>query len=286
MQNSELYEKKKHGTADFPMQYYYVDESYYQYVMPLHWHKEFEIIRVISGSFDLFVNSVEYRLGAGDIAFINCGHLHRGYPQNAVYECLVFDLNMMLRRTDDILSQSIIPIISGEKCVVSVHSDRGLSVFCEVLSLFDEARERKDHFELAVYSHLFKIFSELYRSDMIRSSFSNKRSQHRADVVAKLLKYIETNFTEQITLEDLSRISGWNKKYICRLLCEYTNKTPIDYINTLRVENACREMTIDNKTVTEAAFDSGFNDLSYFSRTFKKYKGMTAKSYKSEHSGK
>ena len=47
----DYYENKKHGTDEFPLQYYYVDKNNFQYIMPLHWHNEFEIIHILSGKF-------------------------------------------------------------------------------------------------------------------------------------------------------------------------------------------------------------------------------------------
>ena len=70
-----------------------------------------------------------------------------------------------------------------------------------------------------------------------------------------------------------------NEKYFCRFFKEFTNITPIDYINRLRIENAAHSLLEAGFTVTEAALDNGFNDISYFSKIFKKYKGVSPKRY-------
>ena len=62
--------------------------------------------------------------------------------------------------------------------------------------------------------------------------------------------------------------------------------TPIEYINNLRIENACHLMIHSNLSVTESALESGFNDLSYFTRLFKRYKGVTPSVYKKSHNEK
>ena len=49
MKYSELIEKRRHGTREFPIEHYYIDKTHPRYVMALHWHKEFEIIKVRSG---------------------------------------------------------------------------------------------------------------------------------------------------------------------------------------------------------------------------------------------
>ena len=58
-----------------------------------------------------------------------------------------------------------------------------------------------------------------------------------------------------------------------------TYRTPIDYLNYYRIERACYQLLTTNHSITEIAYSSGFNDLSYFIKTFKKYKGVTPKNY-------
>ena len=279
MKYNELNEKKQHGSPDFPIQYYRVDRTHPQYIMALHWHKEFEILHIISGEFKLYIKNIEYTLSAGDMAFIGCGLLHRGEPDNCVYECVVFDPNMLRRRSGDKISPMILPIISGNYSVNALLQKDDTLLYSTIISLFNAMRDKKQFYEFSVYGLLFRMFEILYSEDLIESIPHNKRSGHQTEIMANLIDYIETHYTEHISLKQLSSLSGMNEKYLCRLFREFTNHTPIDYINSLRIEGACHEITVNRKTVTEAAFDSGFNDLSYFCRTFKKHKGTTPKQF-------
>ena len=95
-----------------------------------------------------------------------------------------------------------------------------------------------------------------------------------------MLDKIEADFDEDITLTELAELAGLNEKYLCRIFKDYTEKTIIEYIHEIRIENACYEMSVTGNNITRAAFDSGFNDLSYFSKTFKKLKGISPTEYK------
>ena len=97
-----------------------------------------------------------------------------------------------------------------------------------------------------------------------------------------LLDKIEREYSRKITLAELSEIAQINEKYLCRFFKEFTGQTPIDYINRLRVDRACYEMTVNKLNVTETAYECGFNELSYFSKCFKKYKGVSPGQYRSE----
>jgi AraC-like DNA-binding protein len=106
------------------------------------------------------------------------------------------------------------------------------------------------------------------------------QNQKQIEKISELLHWIDKNYTENINLDVLSDISGLNQKYLCRFFKEYTGRTPIDYINNLRIDAACYEMRHSGLTVTEAALECGFNSISYFTKAFKKYKNMTPTEYK------
>ena len=280
MKINELNENKKHGTPDFPFQYYFINNTHPRYIMLLHWHREFEIIRIISGSFKLYLDNVEYNLKAGDVSFIGCGIMHRGEPENCVYECIVFDLNMLSRNNTDRITHLILPIIKGDNRINCYLSPDNSVLYAVVSSLFSLSSNRTDYYEMSIYGELFHLFALLYKTGNILIEQKNRKAEHRTKAMTDTIKWIDSHFTENISLSQISAVAGLNEKYLCHIFKEYTNRTPIDYINYLRIEKACHEMAFGGLTVTESALESGFNDLSYFSKIFKKQKGMTPREYR------
>ena len=100
MRFSEFKEAKSHGTTDFPVEYYDVKEGAPNSIMPLHWHEELELVRVSRGKLDLYINNEETVLGAGELAFIGSGMLHRAEPHCCDYECLVFSVSLRILSID------------------------------------------------------------------------------------------------------------------------------------------------------------------------------------------
>ena len=84
-------EIKMHGTMDFPIEIYEVNETHPKYEMAFHWHPHAEIIRILNGNFKISLNKTDYNAKKGDIIFVNCETVHGALPQNCVYECLVYD---------------------------------------------------------------------------------------------------------------------------------------------------------------------------------------------------
>lgn len=279
MKKSNFYENKQHGSSKFPFEYYLIDKSSERFVMPAHWHKEFEIIHVIRGSFELHLNNTGYELCSGDVITVDCASIHRGIPtDDCQYECVVFNLGMLMKQQTGYVTALLSPIISAEATAVSLIRDGESEAYKYLISLFETAKKRDQFYELDIYSDLFKIFSIFFKEGRIVDQ-PNKKICKQSRAISAVLDKIEADFDGDIPLSELAEIAGLNEKYLCRIFKEYTEKTIIEYINEIRINNACYEI-VSGKNITHAAFDSGFNDLSYFSKTFKKLKGISPTEYK------
>lgn len=98
MQLYSRLDKNTHGTLDFPVEYYYVDSTHPRYQMSFHWHKEWELMRVVQGTFQISIDDKQYSLSRGDILLIPGETLHGGEPTDCVYECLDFDLYALFNK--------------------------------------------------------------------------------------------------------------------------------------------------------------------------------------------
>ena len=95
-----------------------------------------------------------------------------------------------------------------------------------------------------------------------------------------MLKYIRDNFASEITLDDMARQAGLSTKYFCAFFKNMTGTTPVKYLLAYRVERAARKLLGTDESITRIAYDCGFNDLSYFIKTFKDVKRITPKNYR------
>ena len=277
MKYREYREIKIHGSSEFPFEYYLVDKNHPHYVMPLHWHREYEIIRVIGGSFTVHLNGKRFDLYTGDALFVEGGCLKSGYPTDCEYECLVFDVGILgaggARHTDKLF---YVLGASDTRYKNFIPSDNK-KLSATVAELLATVRCEGDFFEIKTVGLLYTLIYELYTMGFIYKSGECGGDKIRRMVIG-VMRWIDEHITERITLADISSAVGFCEKYICRIFKEYTSKTVMDYVNMRRIEIASAEMI--TKSITEAAFNSGFNDLSYFCKTFKKYKGVTPSEYK------
>lgn len=114
MKYIDYQERAQQGTFNFPIAFYHQTTHSPRYDMQYHWHTQYEIIRIISGTFQLKLEKSTMLCKAGDVIFITSGMLHGGTPHDCIYECIVFDLQILLKNNHacsriikDIIDQKI-----------------------------------------------------------------------------------------------------------------------------------------------------------------------------------
>ena len=274
-------EQIQHRTGDFPLAWYPVDVHHERYRMPMHWHRETELIYVRSGRLSLYIDDREAVAEPGDLMLIAGGVVHGGDPEDCVYECAVFDAGLMLgqdacaRRLKGVLNHSIF-LKAG-----AIEADEGL--FHAVNALFRRCRDGVDENVLEITGSLYALFGALVRSrDRAVLDTPSARFGQKAEQLKPALEYIETHYGQGITLEELARLTGMSPKYFCRFFKSATGKTPLEYINEYRTERACVLLSETDMTLSEISHAVGFDDPNYFSRSFKKARGMSPSKYRSK----
>lgn len=272
-------ESKPRGTFDFPIELYHVDADFPQYQMPLHWHMEHELLRVLSGSLRLSLDEREYTLGAGDIVLINSETLHSALAADCVYQCIVFDMSMLYKPFNP--AQHAISAFAGREAAIHplcAQGDEELSML--VHQLFEAMQHRLPGYELSVQGLLYQILGRIVQKDYRLPVGQSSRTRRKTRQLKQVLELVETAYTSRLTLDDMARAACMSPKYFCQFFREMTHETPVDYLNHYRVERAAHLLISTDCTVTEAAYECGFHDLSYFIRSFKKYKGITPRRYR------
>lgn len=297
----KLQEGKQHGTADFPAAYYYVNEDHPQYNMPFHWHKEWEIIRILKGELILHANEAEYPARAGDVLLLRDGMLHGGMPRNCIYECFVFDLHGLFRDINPV-KKYLRPIYRNTLLPAVFYGDRHPDIYPVVDELMNAFHETEpgissdpDTFlsreidksafpnveELMALGNISRLFATILKKGYYTSTPDySLESPRKITQVKPVLEYIENHFSAPLTLGELSRVAGMSPKYFCRFFHSITQQTPMDYVNYYRIEQAAGLLGSSELSVLAIGMECGFNDSSYFVKAFKKYKGVTPRQYR------
>lgn len=94
--------------------------------------------------------------------------------------------------------------------------------------------------------------------------------------------FILSNFQRNITLEEISKSVGMQKSSFCVFFKKMTGKSFFTYLAIFRIESSCQMLLKTNLSITEVCFASGFNDIPYYNRVFKKVKNMPPTQFRKE----
>lgn len=273
-------EDRPRGTYEFPFEFHHIEFNHPRYVMSYHWHVEYEIIRILEGTLTVTLDEKSFTAVAGDIIFIHSGILHSGIPADCVYQCIVFDGNTFLKH-NSVCSGYMQKIIHQEMMIYHHFTEKYNEIRNTVDQIFDAVWKRPAGYELSVIGQFYHFFGLVFGNHYYLDGVTKARRDYKRILQLKqVLEFIEHNYAAPLTLQQLSASVSMSPKYFCRFFSEMTHQTPMDYLNHQRIEQACYQLSTTDDSITEIAYRTGFNDLSYFIRTFKKYKGITPGKYK------
>lgn len=290
MNSFTLHEKKQHGTLDFPAAYYDINPTHPHYTMPFHWHTEWELIRIRKGCVSLHADDYEFTAREGDILLFRDSMLHGSPPpEDVLYDCLVFDLHGLFR-SSELFKMYLRPIYRMEILPdIYYPKETNADIYPDVAELMDiHLRHDKnpadtEYLELITVSTLSHLFLRILQNGhYTENTKDSESSANRINQIKSVLEYIEKQYKNEITLSDLANVAVMNPRYFCRIFKQITALSPMDYVIYYRIEQACKLLSTTNLSILDIALECGFNDCSYFIRTFKKRKGMTPNHYRKD----
>lgn len=277
MRHLEFNEAREHTTGGFPIAYYLASRDALYPPQFIHWHREFEVGRVLTGSLSYYIGNKFYHLEEGDCYFARSGILHGCRKMSCDFESVVFDLDTIMNNNNSQVQEITKKIVKQAKTPVYYLQES--PEICKIIeTLIVNCRNDIRTHIMSIIGTLFLLFGwidehNLYEPEADElSTMQEERLQH-------VLSYIENNYDSQITLSDLADCIGMSPCYFTSFFTTNLHRSPINYLNYYRIEKACTLLLNSDNSVTDIAFQTGFNSSSYFVKMFKKYKGITPKQY-------
>ena len=268
----ELKENKPHGTKDDPFSTYHIENAGRSFQIPVHWHDEFEIIYVRSGFLTVSISGESYIGKTGEAFVVSPGNLHlMGSQSDTVdYYTFLFPLKYISFRTDDMLDEKLLePLNSGHLMICPRVKDTAKEL-CEQLIKIYEAKndesESKITTQVKTKIILLQFILEMWKKGFVIENDTSGRNT----VEKEMVSYIQQNFTGKISLREFGEQFHLSEKYISRYFKEHFHITISQYVTYLRLKHAKQLLQDTDIPVTEIAMQSGYQNISYFIRSFKK----------------
>lgn len=255
---------------------------------PVHYHPEFEINFILNGK------GVKRVVGDNieeitDVELVLIGpNLYHGWElhkckNKQIHEITIqfhndlFHESLLSRRImnpiRDMFNRSIHGILFSEKIaaeltprLIKISKLDGMDYFLEIISLLYDLANSRNQRLLSTYTVDYDTFDDY-------------------DKMKLVYEYVQKNFAEKITLEDLSNVASMSTISFNRFIKKRTGKTFVDYVNNIRVGYAARWLVEKDLSISEIAFKSGFNNIANFNRNFKEIKKCTPSQYREDFSG-
>lgn len=279
-------ELKQHGNEQFPFLVSYQKLSEYESGSFMwHWHPEIEITYVRKGTMCYKVNNLVYHLKEGDIVFNNSGALHSGTMENqedCAYIPVTFDPRLIYgffqstinsKYVDPVIQDSMLPAICIDQ------SESWHKPFREYLLRIIALDEKKpDFYELDITICLQSMWRLLLEHITYEPQASRENSLEY-DRIKKILSYIEDNYQNKITLNDIAGHIHLCESECTRLFKRHMNTTLFAFLQEYRIERSL-EFLQDDQPVSAVADKAGFSDPNYYSKVFAKIKGCSPREYR------
>jgi AraC-like DNA-binding protein len=160
--------------------------------------------------------------------------------------------------------------------VVTLHSDS------LPIKLYWTMYERIANDELRDASTLSAIVYEWVLA-MLRTENKQESAADRLNPLIKKAKlFMKNNLAHQLSLEEIADHVGVSKYYLCRLFHKHDEFPPLEYVRRRRIEIAATELHNSDKPINEIAQHLGFDNASYFGKSFKHYMGMSPREYRAK----
>lgn len=105
-------------------------------------------------------------------------------------------------------------------------------------------------------------------------------AEETKDYAGRIHDYIAAHYTENFSLDEMAEHLGISKQHLITVCKKRYNRTPIEYLNEIRIEEAKRLLADTRTKIADIGTRSGFNSNSYFAKVFKMYTGITASEYR------
>ena len=279
-------ELKKHGSDHFPFLVSYQCLSEYDSNSFMwHWHPEIELTYVKKGEMLYKVNQNTFHLKEGQALFCNANALHAGYvyqDQDCQYIPVTFDPKLIYGFFQSTICTRYVDPVIQNLAVCAVHidySEKWHETFRDrMLEVISLDKKKPDFYELDI-SIRMQLLWRLLVEHLPHQPVSTTSDFTEYERIRRILSYIEQNYMNQITLDDISEHIHLCESECTRLFKRHMNTTLFSFLQEYRIERSLEYLNT-KESISSIAEKTGFSDSNYYSKVFSKIKGCSPREYR------
>jgi len=281
-----LHENCVHGTPVFPLEVYTNHDEDGFFFAPQHWHEELEWLYVDNGLLELIIHGKEYTLSGGEFCFINAEELHEiKSVGESLHHAILFKPELLDFAVYDACQHGFIRPVTSQRvlfptacsCLPDDAAGKVLALMKEVAGLYKRSGTGA---ALGIKIKLLQVVEVLFEAGCFLENTCTQTERESLSNLKLAIDYIHRNYGGPISLQALADMSFMSPNYFCHKFKRELGKPPIKFINEYRIQQASKLLAESGLSVSEISESVGFDNLSYFIRKFKEYKGVTPAKYR------
>lgn len=262
------YEQPVYSDATFPIVFHRDYMNSARRSVYTHWHAGIEVLCCYKGRGRLIHGSSSEAFGPGDLVAIDSNTIHTLHMLEGPceYHCLIVEPSFLAAHGIDIEHARL-------KTVVAEPALRAL--YEAVVQSFDI---QQAYYKPLMLAQVLLFFVQMLRTHPPEQTSAPQRNACDSKgqrIIVRAIQYILAHLSEPIRIDDISRHVGMSKFYFCRQFQAFTGTSVNQYVNAMKCDLAWRMMQENGMNVTETANYLGFQNVSYFSKLYKKHRGVS-----------
>ncbi len=260
------------------------------FTYPWHFHSEYELLYVIEGTGKSFVADSIRQFGSGDLVLLgsNLPHFWKhdesyekaGNQKKVKYIVVQFPHDFFHSQISEYPEFGLIGNLFKR-------SSRGIrfkgQAVSQVSGLIDEITGTKGIGRVLQLLKILQLLSETKDYVLLGGEYYQQNNfEMNSDRLTRVLHFINTNYQQEIKLDEVAEKAHLHPSAFCRFFKEKTGKSLSGYVTDMRISYACKLIIEHKRSISQVCFECGFNNLSNFNRTFKKHTGFTPTGYYSQ----
>ena len=225
-----------------------------------------------------------FSLQKGDICFINQNQLHHLIekdPDGSNQTVLIIGNNLITQ--NNVVYENCLREMFEDKTfghLRFIDGDSSASLIEKLISDLEKTlKDKEKGYELEVVSLVHQILKQIYVGYLNRDK-KIKKPSFNDSLQKEMLEYIENNYQNEISLDDIANTVNISRSQCSKLFKQYTDQSPINYLNSYRLEKSRELLRNSDKNISQISYDCGFNEQSYYSRLFLREYGCTPLEYR------
>lgn len=269
-----------HGTPLFPAACYHDDIR--DTAVPWHWHDELEALVVETGTARVSVNGADHLVRQGEGLLINAGVLHGVWPEGrgaCVLRSVVFHPRLVGGSVDSIIWQKYLEPLLSDPCRPCVYFPQEQEWERTASSAIQEAWQacvsEAEGFELVVRERLSRLVFLLSKYCPAAEKRPSEKALRDGARIKLMLQYIQEHYSGEVTLAQIARSAILSENECLRCFRSMIGCTPIQYVKQVRIQKAAELLASTDRRISDIGEACGFQEMSYFAKTFRELKGCT-----------